>query len=121
MQFIRVLLFITLLPLSAAAEEKQPVRFVHQYTPTVRLVLDYDVCDKQDPSAGYVAHAEEGEKRAYGCWRRVGNVVQIWIDSFSPEEAKSAAEAEAAGVSVPYPHRYIDYSLYYIKFTPEYE
>lgn len=101
MQFIRVLLFITLLPLSAVAEEKQPVRFVHQYTPTVRLVLDPDVCDKHDLSAGYVAHAEEGEKRAYGCWRRVGDVVQMWIDGGD--------------------HTYIDFSLYYIKFTPEYE
>ena len=63
------------------------------------IVLLPDVCNKQDPSAGYLGYIEYDGLRKYGCWFQVSQIKyqfnveltpkhwvekQIYVDQFKP-------------------------------------
>ena len=87
-----------------AHADQNAARFVHQFSPDVKLTLFPDQCDKSNVSMGWIAQAKKDTgETANGCWRHhpSGDTVEIHLD--------------AGGGS------YIDYQLYKDKFVAEFD
>lgn len=98
---MRILAVLLLASISANAEEL-PIRFEHQYTDDVKIVLTPDVCDKSNVTMGWIAYAENSKgERAEGCWLHESDLT-VLVDLKVGEKT------------------YLDYHFYKDKFKPVY-